>query len=119
MQILDQVTQGCSVPPPIQAPGRYPGSVVPHMRLHDLGAFLNLLPVHAQGLPIGIEGDLEIKGMGSWTVIFQVLQPLCALGSSGSFVIWYPPGDPDSIGAGQSPLTNQSSRLLRTSAWKP
>ena len=63
------------------------------MRLHDLGAFLNPLPVHAQGLPIGIEGDLEIKGMGSWTVIFQVLQPLCALCPGGSLVIGYPPGD--------------------------
>ena len=86
-----------------------------HMGANDLRVGLNLTTVHAQRLSFRIEWGLEIKGMGRWTVIVQVLWRLapCALvGVSSS-------GIHQATKAGQSPLTKQSSRLLRTSAWNP
>jgi hypothetical protein len=62
------------------------------MGTNDLRVGLNLTPVRAQRLSFRIEWGLEIKGMGRWTVIVQVLQAFGALCSGGGLVIRYPPG---------------------------
>ena len=63
------------------------------MRLDDFGAHLNLLPVHAQGLSLGVEGSFEVERIGRWAIIVQAFQSFGALGASGDVVVGNPPGD--------------------------
>jgi hypothetical protein len=42
---------------------------------------------------IAVERSLEIKGIGCWPVVVQLLQPLEGLGPIGHIIIRYPPSD--------------------------
>ena len=62
------------------------------MASDHLNALLDLLPVHAQRLSVGIIRSFEIRGIGGCTVIVQVLQSLRAVRLDRVFVIRDPPG---------------------------